>query len=311
MGSSSTMIPMLTVGSVPYVNARPLVHWFEALGTASPIQVRYAVPSQLPALLNAGEITAALVSSIESFGPGPRQVADGICIASDGPVESVRLFSKVPFEAIETLVLDQSSLTSNRLAQILLAELHGVRPELVTHQPNLHSMLEHADACVLIGDIGMSTDGAGLHVMDLGEAWTQHTGLPFVWALWVGIGAMTVELSTLLNAARLMSFVGRNPGQGMQSLRRQLMLETVRTYDPHYETDPIKQKDAVVNDAADRSGWDRADAHRYLTETIVYDLSPRALEGLNLFRTKLLEHELLAVAEMPELVEPQLHISAR
>lgn len=185
------------VGCVPYLNAKPLVEPFRS--DNSPVQVRFEVPSKLPAMLDRGEVQAILVSSIESL-RRPR-VADGVSISTLGEVMSVRLFSRVPFEKIERLALDQSSMTSNALVQILLAELHGCRPIASAMPPDLDLMLEHADAGLLIGDNGMRTEGSGLHIMDLGAAWTELTGLPFVWALWVGEDGLTPELAGHLAAA--------------------------------------------------------------------------------------------------------------
>src|SRR5471032_1724555 len=102
-----------TVGSVPYLNAKPLVRAFEVWGEESPVNVIYEVPSKLPALLAAGEVQAIMVSSIEAFRHPGSRIAEGVCIGSQREVMSVRLFSKVPPRMIETLALDQSSMTSN------------------------------------------------------------------------------------------------------------------------------------------------------------------------------------------------------
>ena len=175
-----------TVGSVPYVNAVPLVAQFESLGEASPVRVRYAVPSQLPAMLESGEADAILVSSIEALRKPGLRMASGVCIGSVGAVESVRLFSWVPFSEIGSLALDASSMTSNALAQIVLRETYGVAPSVCVRPSLPPEELDEADACVLIGDVGMASEGRGMHVLDLGLAWWELTGLPFVWAAWVG-----------------------------------------------------------------------------------------------------------------------------
>ena len=56
-----------TVGSVPYLNAKPLVRMFEELGDDSPVKVIYDVPSRLPKLLEEGTVQAIMVSSIEAL----------------------------------------------------------------------------------------------------------------------------------------------------------------------------------------------------------------------------------------------------
>ena len=147
------------VGSVPYLNAKPLVRQFEDLGASSPVSVVYDVPSQLPALLEAGEVQAILVSSIEALRHPDLHFADGVSICSQREVFSVRLFSKVPFGEIRRLALDASSMTSNALAQILLDQRFGVRPATTTLPPDLDLMLAECDAGILIGDNGMRATG--------------------------------------------------------------------------------------------------------------------------------------------------------
>ncbi len=192
-----------TVGSVPYLNAKPLVRMFEEMGSDSPVRVVYDVPSRLPALLASGEVQAILGSSIEALSQPNMRVAEGICIGSQRDVLSVKLFSKVPIRNIRTLALDQSSGTSNALAQIILKERYDATPEVEQCAPNLVGMLTNHDACVLIGDNGMREIGEGLQVLDLGQEWYELTGLPFVWAVWLGNETLTPELSGhLANAER-------------------------------------------------------------------------------------------------------------
>ncbi len=101
----------------------------------------FDVPSKLPALLGSGGADAVLVSSTDALRVAGRRMATGVCIGSDGPVKSVRLFSKRPFDQIETLALDAASMTSNSLARILLAELHSVPPAVVTDEPTSRQCL--------------------------------------------------------------------------------------------------------------------------------------------------------------------------
>lgn len=111
-------------------------------------------------------------------------------IVSHGPVESVRIVSKVPWQEIRTLTPDPASMTSNALAQILLRE-DGIEFELST---------DDADAVVLIGDAGFRAKTLPGYHYDLGELWTAQTGLPFVWARWVS-NVSRPELGELLDGA--------------------------------------------------------------------------------------------------------------
>lgn len=257
---------MFTVGSVPYVNAIPLVAHLD--GTDRPVRVLYDVPSNLPPLLANGEAQAILVSSVDSLRMPGRKIAGGVCIGSDGPVKSVRLFSKVPPSEIRRLALDASSMTSNRLAQIVLAEAYGVRPSLTTCLPDLSKMLSDADACVLIGDIGMSADGSGLTVLDLGQEWKELTGLPFVWAAWIGSEGLTPELAGLLAAAE--------------------------------HTD----LEALVEPTSKKSGWDERTVRDYFFNVMRYRMDDRMLEGLHEFQRRLLTNGFADACHFPEIVQP-------
>lgn len=249
---------MKKLGCVPYLNARPLVAYFDEDITG--YEVTYDTPSRLAASLRLGELDVALVSSYELFLRPNLMMVPDISISTMGPVVSVRLFSKVPFSEIETLALDQSSLTSTHLAQVLLAELFDCSPIVSSEAPDQDEMLSGNDACVLIGDAGMSAGDKGLHVLDLGAAWTELTGLPFVWAAWIGEDVAP----EVVNALTLAKSWGE---------KRLVSL-------------------AVAHAA--KLGWsDSGPSIRYLTEIMDYSLSTKHIEGLELFQAMCLKQGLL------------------
>ena len=244
----------VAVGSVPYVNAVPL--------TRSLQNVQYAVPSALPELLDSGQVAAILVSSYYALTNPGLKMAKNVCIGSNGRVKSVRLFSKVPFRGIQRLAFDASSMTSNRLAQILLRDAYKTVPATVTRPPILTEMLEDADAAILIGDTGMKTDGTGLFVLDLGEAWTRLTGLPFVWAGWIGRESLTPELSKEFERVMHASGVGRD-----------------RPYSPAAE--------ATIEAATSQSDWTEDEVRDYFMNIMVYECGSQELKGFHEFRERL------------------------
>ncbi len=256
-----------TVACVPFMNAWPLVAWFEHLGDESPVRVHYDLPSRLPEMLESGQADAILVSSIDALTTPGREVASGVCIGTRGAAESVRLFSIVPYESIRTLALDESSMTSNALAQIVLAEKFGVRPECSHCTPDLDRMLSEHDAALLIGDKGLSADGTGLHILDLGQAWAEISGLPFVWALWTG-RSIAPELSALFT-------------------------EALTWAESNFES--------VVEEASERGGCDLQTCRRYLTETMNYRLEDIDLAGLRTFGEMLRRHKIATLIHFPEI----------
>lgn len=265
------------VGCVPYVNARPLVAAFDRPNEF--IEVIYDIPSRLPALLDSGEVDAILVSSIELLRRDDLLPVAEVGIMSYGPVKSVRMLSKVPLTDIKTLALDVSSLTSNILAQIILAE-QGVFPMTETVSPDASNMLASHDACVLIGDKGFEADGTGLVDIDLGEAWTDLTGLPFVWALWLGKNVQPLNfplLAALLHSAYSAS--------GFEELHGALLLRSMTgrgpEEEPEYEAskqpEAVAHRRAVIESAMTRSNWTFGQVEEYLTNNVEFDHFDRDL----------------------------------
>jgi chorismate dehydratase len=116
---------------------------------------------------------------------GDYAIVPGIAIGSRGAVQSVVLLHSVPVEAIARVALDTSSRTSVALVRILLRERLGHDPEYFSAAPDPEAMLRAADAALLIGDPALYYAGPARR-LDLGQAWLDATGLPFVFAFWAG-----------------------------------------------------------------------------------------------------------------------------
>ena len=116
----------------------------------------------------------------------------------------MKLFSRVPIGEIESLSLDEGSRTSAAMVRILLKERFQVEPA-VTSLP-IRSSLDDvdADAVMLIGDRAMQpADPRFEFVLDLGQAWCDWTGLPFVFAMWIARPGVHVDgLAEIFAAAR-------------------------------------------------------------------------------------------------------------
>jgi chorismate dehydratase len=170
---------------VEYLNTVPLV-WGMLHGDQRDLfDLSFALPSECADRLAQGTADIGIVPSIELT----RQTLDiirGAGIACRGPVRSILLISKVPFTGIRTLAADSGSRTSVALSRVILSRRYGVEPQLRSERPDLVQMLDHADACLIIGDPALLLDPADIpfHVLDLGAEWTLMTGLPMVFAVW-------------------------------------------------------------------------------------------------------------------------------
>jgi len=173
------------VGAVGYLNARPLT-W--ALDRAPDRwHMRYDLPAVCADLLRTGAVDVGLTPSIEYLF-GDYRFVPGMGIGSDGPVASVALYSTVPVPSIRRIALDTSSRTSVTLIRVLCRYHFGIDPAFVNHTPDLPAMTTACDAAVLIGDPALEADheALGLNKFDMGTAWKELTGLPFVYAAWTG-----------------------------------------------------------------------------------------------------------------------------
>jgi chorismate dehydratase len=190
------------LGAVGYLNARPLVYGLER----SPrFRLRFDVPSTCAALLHDGSIDVGLIPSIEYLRGGPYSIVPDLAIASRGPVASVMLYTRLPTSDVRSIAMDVSSRTSVALVQVLCARLFNISPKIESSGPDLPAMLGRCDAALVIGDNALFQSAVPsrespatsheppvtgheppVEAIDLGEAWTGLTGLPFVYAFWAG-----------------------------------------------------------------------------------------------------------------------------
>jgi len=155
-------------GGVAYLNARPLLEGLSPLVLDT--------PAGLVRRFAAGELDVALLPVAAGEAMGLERVGD-LGIAAEGPVESVLLFHVRPPASIRRIVLDPESRTSRALAMLHLREAYGIVPEVVD---------ERGDAELVIGDRALARGRGSEARIDLGEAWTGRTTLPFVFAAWYG-----------------------------------------------------------------------------------------------------------------------------
>jgi len=240
------MTALWRIGSVPYLNAKPLL-W--GLDRDPGVRLILKPPAELVPLMERGRLHAALLPSIEAIRLGLVHVP-GLAIASPGRTGSVLLHLKKPLKQVRTVALDRNSRTTNALTRILLERRYGLRPRYVKHDPDGSRDFRRdpkVDAAVTIGDA--SFRDWGLPALDLGAAWKDMTGVPFVFALW----ALPRRNASLENRLKTAAREGR---------RR------------------LKE---IVAAEHEKAGLTRAECVRYLTEHITYDLDPAELAGLKLF----------------------------
>jgi len=179
------------------------------------------------------------------------QILPGMSIASKHQVKSVLLLSKVPLAQVRSVTLDESSRTSAALVRILMDRFYKQRVDFSLAAPQADAMLKHADAALLIGDPALTYRSAGAEIHDLATEWRKFTGLPFVFALWVGY-ADAYLANYRADFAASLAF-------GLAHI------------------------DDIAAEYAPKLGLTPTAVKVYLTENINYSLDEENLEGLKLF----------------------------
>jgi len=244
------------LGVVSYLNSRPLVHGLDA---DPALELRFDVPSRLAALLDDGSVDAALVPVVDLAAPHRKwKVISDACIGCDGETLTVRVFSCLPPERVETIFVDGDSHTSVVLAQLIWRELYG-RPVAVTP---LADAPRDAAAVLLIGDKVVTDKPIDFEIeTDLGAAWKSLTGLPFVFAAWAA------------DASADTTRLGRRLGQARDA--------------------GVRCASVIAEDVGPGMGWPVATARRYLTSRLSFTMTPRHVQGMRRFLELAVRHRLL------------------
>jgi chorismate dehydratase len=182
------MAGKVRLGRIEYLNVLPVYFALENLFGENGFHLVSGTPAELNALLRRGDLDASSISSLE-YGRCPQDyllLAD-LSISSRGAVGSVLLFSRVPFRELEgrPILVSKASATGAALLRVLLAELFQVVPDC-RPGPATAGAKAGCAAVLAIGDeaLQMKARGVWPYCLDLGAAWLELTGLPFVFGVW-------------------------------------------------------------------------------------------------------------------------------
>jgi chorismate dehydratase len=190
------------VGAVGYLNTTPLVWGMMHGPQRGLVELSLANPAICAQQVEDGTTQIGLVPVAEVARQG-LEIVPGVGIACLGAVRSILLFSRLPWAEVRTLAADTSSRTSVQLARVILRESFGVEPEITAYKPELTTMMQQADAALIIGDPALLIDPqqSGYQWLDLGEEWFNLTKLPMVFAVWAGKPKLPVKELTELTRA--------------------------------------------------------------------------------------------------------------
>lgn len=179
----------ILIGKINYSNVWPVFFHFNTTSLSQSSRLVTEVPAILNRQMLDGTLDISPVSSF-AFGCGSERflLLPDLSISSDGPVNSILLFSRKPPEQIAdgVIALTNTSATSVNLLKIIMGKAYGGKPTYWDSEPHLESMMAESDAALLIGDhaIEASWRDHGYIVTDLGEVWKRWTGYGMTFAVW-------------------------------------------------------------------------------------------------------------------------------
>jgi len=246
-----------------YLNSAPLIWSFLHGQRRHTMQLLTdTAPARCAQMLARAEVDAALVPVIEYQRIPEIMVVPGVCVGARSRVRSVVLVTRgAELKDVRSVALDTSSRTSAALVQIIFREFLGIEPQWRPSAPDLVSMLDESDAALLIGDPAMVFPQRNLRVYDLASLWREHTGLGFVFAMWMAREGAAEKV-------RAIDFKGaRDEG-----------LERTEEIIAHYE--PML-------------GLPLSELREYLLENISFELNEEMRAGLSLYFELARKHEII------------------
>lgn len=192
----------IRLGRISYVNMAPVFY-----RPCPEVEEVEGVPTELARALLAGEVDVAAIPSIEFARNADRlEMLPGLCVASDGVVDSIQLVSKIAPERLRLIAVTSESATSAALARVLFPQAEQVPLEATP--PAVGD--ETPRAKLLIGDAALrSAFENPVPHYDLGRLWRERTGLPMVFAVWAyrkgndaGMAELEEALLSSIRAAR-------------------------------------------------------------------------------------------------------------
>ena len=279
---------MLTTGNAPirlgrigYLNVLPLHYPLETGVMAGDFELVAGPPAELNQLMDQGRLDLSGCSCIEyARRPEKYFIVPDLAIGSRGPVQSVLLLCRTRPEDLDdrTILVSAQTHTSAALVDLLLKRHIGVTPRYRTGDATaLLSAGERPEAILCIGDEALNLrrhpDYPGR--MDLGEAWRQWTGQPFIFGLWIASReAVRTRRAEVQAGARLL-VEAKKWGQANLDVISAVAAQT-----------------SILTEPEMRSYFDG----------LVYDLGAEELAGLRLFYSMLAEAGVIPAAPSLEFL---------
>lgn len=214
----------IKVSAVSYLNTKPLLYGLFNHPVYDNIDLTLDVPSICAQKFDQGKVDLALLPVGALHDHSSSHIVSDYCIGTDGSVRTVCIFSEVPMEEIEIVYLDFHSRTSVLLAQYLLKNYWKKEVVFLPGPEGFEDKIGGTSAGLVIGDKALDQELTSKYIYDLGKAWKDMHGLPFVFAAWVSREALPADFIRSFNDAQ---------GQGIARIDQlvQLMANTRKHFD--------------------------------------------------------------------------------
>jgi chorismate dehydratase len=196
----------IRVGAVSYLNTKPLIYGFEHGMMSESVELKIDFPSKIASMLLEDKIDVGLVPVAIIPEMKEHYIISDYCISCDGAVASVCLFSDVPLNKIEKILLDYQSRTSVELLKILIKEYWKIDPVPEQTSGEYQEKISGTTAALVIGDRALAQRRVSPYIYDLGLEWKKYTGLPFVFAAWVSNKKLNENFINSFNKANAAGF---------------------------------------------------------------------------------------------------------
>jgi chorismate dehydratase len=202
------------LGRIPWINCHPVYGALDRGLVGVEAELITGTAADLNDLLAAGELDVSVVSAVEyARNAAAYHLLPDLAISCDGPVRSVALFSRRPVHDLDgaTVLRTASSRTSVLLLELLCRHRWRVRPRFATVRAESTDLDQLAgfphEAVLVIGDAALLLAARAQYpfMTDLGQAWKEWTGLPFVFAVWAARRELDQGTARRLHQALLAS----------------------------------------------------------------------------------------------------------
>ena len=191
----------IRIGAVSYLNTKPLLYGIKRSEIINDIDLIEAYPSKIAQMLlddtiDIGLVPVAVLNNLKNY-----YLISDYCIGAVNDVASVSLFSHLPIDKIETVLLDYQSRTSVALTKVLLKYYWKKEVKFLEARENYINEIKGTTAGVIIGDRALEHRNDFEYNYDLATNWISFTGLPFVFATWVANKPIDEIFIKVFNAA--------------------------------------------------------------------------------------------------------------